>query len=229
LVLLNKKVVVVAVIVVLITILIVLKYQNNIDDIVKNNASKGANMNITFSEMKSIAQPNWWIKPSNTTKNKVQNNQTKQVRSGSEPLSNFLILPDMNNWQLQENKKGIASATYQFKNLEDNNVSYELAIIRMNTKVGLNNVLSIWQNKVGIPINQSIESSVFSTKHKQNLDIFSFQGEQHTILVAVHKKQKYTFFRLSAVKHNNNKNSLLPNYDIAQKLETLLTDIYIHN
>ncbi len=226
---LKIKVVIVAVIVVLITIFIVLKYQNNIDDIVKNNVSKGANMNIAFSEMKSIAQPNWWIKPSNTTKNKVQNNQTKQVRSGSEPLSNFLILPDMNNWQLQENKAGIASGTYEYKNSIDNAIGYELAIIRMNTKIALNDVLSIWQSKVGTSIKQSNTPLAFSTKHKQNLNIFTFKGEQKTIMVAVHKKKKYTFFRLSAVKQSNNKSAPLPIKNIAQKFEDFLTDIYIHH
>jgi len=178
-----------------------------------------------FSSMKSIAQPNWWIKPAITAK--VKHPPKKRVTNNAEPISNFLILPEMNNWQLQKNKAGIASATYQFKRSTDNNKHYELAIIRMNGKVALNNVLSIWQSKTGL--SSEPKPLVFSTKKKQTFKLFTFKGEQKSIFVAAHKKQKYTFFRLSTIEQNNQKSDLVNNAEIEQIFKDFLAEIYIYN
>jgi hypothetical protein len=225
----NKKSVIVTIILVSATMTFVLNYRENVNIRVENIATKEPSTNKNFIEMKSIAQPNWWVKPSMTTTEKTQKQQTKQIRNSSEPISNFLILPKMVNWKQQAKKTGIASATYEFKSSENGKVDYELAIIRMNANVALSDVLSIWQSKIDSPINQLSKPSIFSTKKKQNLNIFTFKGEQKTILVAVHKKQKYTFFRLSTVQQNNKNSPSLPNKNIAQVFESFLADIYIHN
>ena len=81
-------------------------------------------------------------------------------------------------------------------NLLFENKDYELAIIRMNAKVPQEEVLSIWQNKVGITPKSPYKSIKLITKYNQPLELITFKGEQKAILLAIHKSHKLTFFRL---------------------------------
>lgn len=219
---LKIKVITVAILLSIATVVIM---QNNetldnkpLDSVIKNNDK--------FSSMESIAKPNWWIKP--TVSTTVSKQSTKSVKSNAEPISNFLIMPDMNNWQLQKNKSGIASATFQFNETENKNNSYELAIIRMNGQVALEAVLSIWQSKAGLTSNPSTKSTTLDTKQKQKLELFTFKGDKKTIWVAVHKAEKYTFFRLSSPHKNNQESGQVLNQKMERKFKDLLANVYIY-
>lgn len=218
----KTKIIIVVIILLIATVIIWQSLQNT----TKIQQEKTAvNVNNKQSKMKSLAQPNWWIKPKVTAK--AAHKKTRSVSTSSEPVSNFLIMPDMNDWSLQKNKKGIASATYEFinKDSSDENEQSELAIIRMNAQVALSAVLSIWQNKAGLSSTSPTKSTEFITKKKQTLELFTFKGESKTILVAVHKGKKHTFFRLS-FEHKANQ---LFNKEIENKFKNFLSEIYIHN
>ncbi len=152
----------------------------------------------SVAQTQSIASPNWWKKPAKSeakknhlTMNKMSANKIKQVKQ--EPIKHFLQLPKANQWQLVGESIGIASAKYQWNFAQ---TAYEIAVIRMNSKVPLKAVLSIWQDKVGLTPNSNTVSEMITTNHKQKLSLYTFNGSQKTILLAVHQGNKYTFFRL---------------------------------
>ncbi|MFT7006178.1 MAG: hypothetical protein ACJAXJ_000680 [Colwellia sp.] len=220
---LKIKVVTVAIILLVTTVVIM---QNN-----ETNENKqldsGVKTNGKFSSIESIAKPNWWIKP--TVSSTTTKPSTKSVKSNAEPISNFLIMPEMDGWQLQKNKTGIASATFKFNGKDNKNNLYELAIIRMNGQVTLEAVLSIWQSKAGLTPDSSPKATTLVTKQKQNLELFTFQGDKQTILVAVHKAEKYTFFRLSSPHKNNQESDQIVNKQMELKFNDLLADVYIYS
>jgi len=216
---LKSKVVIVVVILLITTIVII---QNN-----KNSEKQQLNSviksNDKFSSMKSIAKPNWWMKP--TVNSVTAQAKTKPLKRNAEPISNFLIMPDMDGWQLQENKTGIASATYSLNDTK--NKHYELAIIRMNGQVTLEAILSIWQSKAGLTPDSSTISTTLDTKQKQRLDLFNFTGKKNTILVAVHKGEKNTFFRLSSGHKINQKSGFIGREKMERTFKDLLAEVYI--
>lgn len=232
--LIKTKAAIVTIVLLATAVIIMQRDQETSDNKGQSSLTK---VNDKFSSMKSIAQPNWWVKSTHTAipniKPKAPQKHTKRVSKNSEPVSNFIILPNMDNWLLQKSTKGIASATYRFNDPQIKNKHYELAIIRMNANVALNDVLSIWQNKVALPSKQPSKSLMFTTKQKQQLDLFTFKGAQKIILVAVHKKHKYTFFRLASIRQNNQQsnqeNTLASDKKIEQIFKNFLTDIYINN
>lgn len=180
-----------------------------------------------FSSMKSIAKPNWWIKPkiSSTASQK----STKIVKSNAEPISNFMTMPDMEDWQLQGNRTGIASAIYVLNDTGNQNTLFELAIIRMNSQVALEAVLSIWQSKAGLTAGSLTKSMALDTQQKQRLELFTFKGEKKTILVAVHKAEKYTFFRLSSAHSNIQHSGPKESNKMEITFKELLANVYIYN
>lgn len=169
--------------------------------------------------VKSLAQPNWWVKPAASAKT-ISNTSAKQksnINNQREPLRNFLKMPKSDDWNVLE-RSGIASAKYE---LIFGGNSYELSIIRMNAKVALEEVLSIWQNKVGLVPKSTFTSTEFLTKKKQSFELIPLVGEKKTIILAVHKAQKYTFFRLLSHKKIDD--------DITKKFKAFLFNIEIFN
>lgn len=220
---LKSKVVTVAIIVLITTVIIIKNNETSeskqLHSVIKSNDK--------FSSMKSIAQPNWWIKP--PINSAVQQKTTPSVKRNAEPISNFLIMPDMNGWQLQKNKTSIASATFKFNGKDNKNNLYELAIIRMNGQVTLEAVLSIWQSKAGLTPDSSPKATTLVTKQKQKLELFTFKGEKKTILVAVHQGEKHTFFRLSSPHNNNQESDPIVNQKMERKFKDLLAGVYIYS
>jgi len=220
---LKNKIVSVVIILLITTIIII---QNN-----KTSGKQQLNLvnksNDNFSSMKSIAKPNWWIKPKISSA--VSQKSTKLVKSNAEPISNFLTMPDMENWQLQENKTGIANAIYVLNDAGNKNPSYELAIIRMNSQVELEAVLSIWQSKAGLTAGSLTKSMTLDTQQKQRLELFTFKSEKKTILIAVHKGEKYTFFRLSSAHSNIQHSGPKESNKMEIIFKKLLADVYIYN
>ena len=159
------------------------------------------------------------MKPASSgkTANEMPSKHTTNVNNQREPLSNFLKMPKNDEWQLSKNS-GIASAKYELV-FEDK--TYELSIIRMNAKVELEEVLSIWQNKVGLVAKSQFTSTTFLTNTNQKLDLIPLIGKQKTVLLAVHKAQKYTFFRLLSNQKTEEK--------VTQKFKNLLMEIEIIN
>jgi len=150
-----------------------------------------AKQNNTYRNF-SLAKPNWWLKPTlhsnKSTKSTVDYSQVK-----SEPISNFLTIPVNDDWQIISGGVGVSSVKYQLIFEEK---KYELAIMRMNKNVQLASILTIWQNKAGLAMSSETPSSNFETKNKQRFELYSYQGINKSILVATHKLNKYTFFRL---------------------------------
>lgn len=220
---LKSKAVTVAIILLIVTLIIIQNDKTSekqpLKSVIKNNDK--------FSSIKSIAKPNWWIKPKDNSI--ASNKSTKPVKSNAEPISNFLTMPEMNGWQLQKNQSGIASATFEFTDTENKNSLYELAIIRMNGQVALEAVLSIWQSKAGLPSSSSTKSMILETKQKQRLELFTFKGEKKTILVAVHQGQKYTFFRLSSPHKNDQESNPIINVKMEREFKEILAEVYIYN
>ncbi len=171
------------------------------------------------SSVQSIAKPNWWKKPDTVTKSlgKMPKQHTAPVSNKREPLRNFLKMAKNSEWKIIDSK-GIASAKYE---LVFEGKHYELAIIRMNAKVALDEVLSIWQNKVGLQPKSATHSTPLITKKKQQLELIPLIGEQKTILLAMHKAQKTTFFRLLSNQKIDE--------EITQKFKDLLFEIEIVN
>lgn len=183
----------------------------------KENKPLSQNNSLPSSTVQSIAKPNWWVKPSISTKplGKMPKQHATQVNNKREPLSRFIKMTKNDEWKKTDGQ-GIASAKYELI-FEDKR--YELAIIRMNAKVPLVEVLSIWQNKVGLTPKSATQSMPIVTKKNQPLALFSLIGEQKTILLAVHKAQKYTFFRLLSNQKIDEK--------VIQKFKDLLFEIEI--
>lgn len=218
---LKSKVVTIAIFLLITTIVII----QNDKTSEKKQLDSATKSNDKYSSMKSIAKPNWWIKP--TVNSVAPQQNTKPVKRNAEPIANFLIMPDMNGWQLQKNKTGIASATYTLNNNKNN--PYELAIIRMNGQVALDAVLSIWQSKTGLTAGSSTKSTKLNTKQKQSLELFTFTGEKKTILVAVHKGEKYTFFRLSSAHKINQESDPIGRKKMERTFKDLLAEVYIYS
>jgi len=203
-----------------ITLLLFISYTSISSAEVNNQQKKSVVKN------NSIAKPNWWKKPSGTSAklmNKGSNQSSRMSASQistmrTEPLAHFLdFLPD-NNWQLMSNNVGMASAKYQIT-LSGN--QYELAIIRMNKQIPLESVLNIWQNKVGLVAQPKYQQIPLKTKKEQNINLITIKGDQKAILVAFHKQEKYTFFRLFA-EHGLNK-------EISANFKKFLNNVYIKN
>lgn len=168
----------------------------------KNTADKKSQ-----AHMQSIANPNWWQKTSKSTMSKkmptnMPSNMTSGMQSNgnpdfsqmkSEPVSNFLKIPKDSDWHVIAGSIGVSSVKYLLT-LEGK--PYELAVIRMSNKVPLNAILNIWLAKVGLPIDMSVSAIDFKTKTDQSLQYYTLAGEQQSILLATHKQDKYTFFRL---------------------------------
>ncbi len=158
------------------------------------------------AQTQSIANPNWWKKPSGVTPlaNKSPKTmsaaQIKQVKQ--EPVSNFLQLPQHFPWQIIGESIGIASAKYQWNFAQK---AYEISVIRMNNKVPLTAVLSIWQDKAGLSPTATVSSETITTNHQQKLIFYTLAGAKKTILLAVHQGHKYTFFRLLSEQKVNEK------------------------
>ncbi len=181
-------------------------------------------------EIKSIAQPNWWLKPAITDQVKTPHNKNKRVNDNAEPVTNFLMIPKMDEWQLQEKTEGIASATYQLTNKGNElNGHHQLAVIRMNAQVALDAVLNIWKDKAGLTSDITSEPVIFMTNKKQQLELYTFKGLSKTILVAVHKGKKHTFFRLSDVLKIEQKSSETLDKQAEITFHNFLSEIFIFN
>jgi len=156
----------------------------------ENVIQKGASHSIS-----PLANPNWWKKSPFNSDALMKKSQPKVdynlVRS--EPLSNFLLVGENTSWQQVSGSVGVSSVKYQ---LDFEGKTYELAIIRMDENVPLPSVLNIWQNKVGLSSSSASPVADFKTENNQKLAIYSFKGQQKSILLATHKQDKYTFFRL---------------------------------
>jgi hypothetical protein len=187
----------------------------------QDKADNGLSLNTSLPQntVKSLAKPNWWKKPVAATLLPVKMSKQKNtpVSNQREPLGHFMKMANAQEWKIMESQ-GIASAKYE---LLFEGKSYVLAIIRMNAKVPLNEVLSIWQNKVGLVAKSAMKSISIITKKKQNFELFTLTGEQKTILLAVHKAEKYTFFRLLSDQKIDEK--------VIEKFKDLLFEIEIKN
>ncbi|PCI60693.1 MAG: hypothetical protein COB35_08400 [Gammaproteobacteria bacterium] len=180
----------------------------------------------TSAKSTSIAKPNWWKKSSgistdlskkaNSSPNSMSATQINTMRT--EPITHFLDFTADKNWQLISNNIGMASAKYQ---ITLSGKQYELAIIRMNNNIPLDSVLNIWQNKVGLMAQSRNKPVPVQTKKGQTLNLITIEGDQKAILVAFHKQQKYTFFRLFA------KQGL--NQEIRANFMNFLTNLYVKN
>lgn len=91
----------------------------------------------------------------------------------------------------------------------------------MNAKVPFREVVSIWQNKVGLVPKSATQSMPIVTKKNQQLELIPLIGEQKAILLAIHKGHKYTFFRLLSHQKIDEK--------VIQKFKDLLSEIEIIN
>lgn len=171
----------------------------------------------TSDPIKSIAKPNWWIKPIEPANQSKSAKKSKTVTNQREPVSNFLKIPKNDEWKLTISS-GIASAIYDLY-FEDKH--YELAIIRMNGKVPQEEVLSIWQNKVGLMPKSPYTAINLVTKYNQELKLIAFKGDKKTILLAVHKRHKLTFFRLLSNEGIDEK--------VTQKFTDFLSEVEIIN
>jgi len=174
---------------------------NTLDKLLMVSVLLGGNFIHTCAnaQTQSIADPNWWKKPMNSMASK-QGDPTKKMMSAKhikqvkqEPIANFLQLPKANTWQIIGESIGIASAKYQW---DFDQKAYEVSVIRMNNKVPLAAVLSIWQDKAGLSPKSTVNSETVTTNHQQNLIFYTLAGPKKTILLAVHQGNKYTFFRL---------------------------------
>ena len=174
----------------------------------------------------SIAKPNWWKKSSATPTSSLKraNNSSNSMSAAqvnamrTEPVTHFLDFIADKNWQLISDNIGMASAKYK---ITLSGQQYELAIIRMNKNIPLDSVLNIWQNKVGLMVQQNSKPISIKTKKGQNISLITIKGDQKAILVAFHKQQKYTFFRLLA------KQGL--NQEIRTNFMNFLTNLYVKN
>jgi len=180
----------------------------------------------TSAKSTSIAKPNWWKKmPGAATNSSKKANSSSRNMSAAqintmrtEPITHFLDFTADKNWQLISNNIGMASAKYK---ITLSGKQYELAIIRMNKNIPLDSVLNIWQNKVGLIAQSRNQPMPIQTKKGQNLNLITIKGDQKAILVAFHKQQKYTFFRLFA------KQGL--DQEIRDDFMNFLTDLYVKN
>ena len=174
----------------------------------------------------SIAKPNWWKKSSATPTSSLKraNNSSNSMSAAqvnamrTEPVIHFLDFIADKNWQLISDNIGMASAKYK---ITLSGQQYELAIIRMNKNIPLDSVLNIWQNKVGLMVQQNSKPISIKTQKGQNISLITIKGDQKAILVAFHKQQKYTFFRLLA------KQGL--NQEIRTNFMNFLTNLYVKN
>jgi len=180
----------------------------------------------TSPQNSSIAKPNWWKKPTGMpadltkkSKNNSPSMSSAQINTmRTEPIEHFLDFIADKNWQLVSNNIGTASAKYQ---ITLSGKQYELAIIRMNKNIPLDSVLNIWRNKVGLVAQPNNQPVSIKTKKDQSINLITIQGDQKAIMVAYHKQQRYTFFRLFA------DHGLTP--EIESNFRAFLTNLYVKN
>lgn len=122
----------------------------------------------------------------------VAKSSPHKVTAGNQ--DHFLQVTLSDDWQAIEQGEGIASLRFKL-NLQGS--SKEMAVIRMNKEVPLDTVINIWKQKVGLAPDATVKYQPFSNKDDQQMYIAELKGPYKTIMLAIHKGEKYTFFRLS--------------------------------
>lgn len=127
-------------------------------------------------------------------------NNGHKVTSGA--ADNFLTLPTLPGWQSLEQGEGIASLKYRLTLDSD---QQDMAVIRMNKEVPLDTVINIWKQKAGLGPDSTIKYQSFINNHEQSFYLTELKGPFKTILLAIHKDKKYTFFRLTGKNRRDDK------------------------
>lgn len=123
---------------------------------------------------------------------KLSHSSHSNVSAGKK--EDFLEVANLKHWQVIETDEGIASLKYR---LQLDGQRLEMAVIRMNKEVSLDTVVNIWKQKAGLTAQHKIDYQPFNNQSGQQFYLTEMKGPLKTIWLAIHKQQKYTFFRLS--------------------------------